>query len=114
MFKRAFLPAIAFSLAAIATPAAANTNTVDVYIGDLNLTTDEGRARMERRLSAAARRVCGGRPDIRDLSSLRAFNDCRAEAHESTREQVRFALEAANARRVAVLADKLGYIAVSF
>jgi len=119
MFKNTLSLAIALGIAAAASPLAAQDDTqieVRVSIADLDLTTKAGQATLDRRLNSAARKVCGGKPSVRDLTVVLAYRACRKE----TREQywgarmvaVNRALEAANAKRVAVLADKLGFIAV--
>ena len=111
MFNRialAALPFLAFT-AAIGAPVAAQS-TAKVAIGDLNLTTEAGRATMEARLASAVRNVCGPRP-MHDLSQIANHRQCIRDARESYQEQVRIALNNANARRVAVLADKLGFLA---
>ena len=111
MFNRIALAALSFLAltAAISAPAAAQS-TAKVAIGDLNLTTEAGRAAMETRLNIAVRNVCGQRP-MRNLSQLANYRQCIRDAHGSYQEQVRIALNNANARRVAVLADKLGFLA---
>jgi hypothetical protein len=45
------------------------------------------------------------------VARIREWHACRAEARASYKAQVEVALDAANARRVAVLAGKLGMIA---
>ncbi|MEL6216427.1 MAG: UrcA family protein [Pseudomonadota bacterium] len=116
MFNRIALTALALGIAASASaPALAKTEiekTETVAIDDLNLTTEAGRATMERRLDRAVRSVCGDRPALRDLPAWADYRGCIAGARESYKEQVRVALNKANARRVAVLADKLGLVAI--
>jgi hypothetical protein len=43
----------------------------------------------------------------RDLRQVSAYRECLAEARASYGDQVELALDNANARRVAVLADKI-------
>lgn len=49
---------------------------MSVAYSDLDLTTSAGAERFLQRLRHAAVRVCGGRPDIRDLEARRVFKDC--------------------------------------
>jgi len=109
MITRLVLPAIALGLLA-ATPAAAETLSASVAYGDLDLTKAEGRRVLDRRLARAVREVCGAVP-MRNVSRLKAHRACRVEAQASYREQVAVALDNANARRVAVLADKIAVFA---
>ena len=111
MLMRIVLPA--FALACAATPAAAEpvTVTVKVPYGDLDLTKPAGRATLDARLDRAARKACGRAAPARDLTGAQMRRACLAEARSSYRDQVALALDAANARRVAVLADKLGLLA---
>jgi UrcA family protein len=104
MLKRIVLPALALACAA---PALAQPVTLSVPYGDLDLTTDAGRQTLDARLDRATRTVCGGAAPTRDLARIQAWRSCVSTARASTRDQVELALNAANARRVAVLADKL-------
>jgi len=110
MITRIILPALALGLAAAAAPAAAAPAQVSVPYGDLDLTKDAGRKVLDRRLERAERRVCGARP-MRNVALMQRYKDCLAEARASYAPQVELALSNANARRVAVLADKLGMLA---
>jgi len=107
MFSRFVMPALALALAV---PAAAEPTSVAVRYGDLDLTKADGRAALERRLTQAALRVCGDRQP-RALSLIAAQRRCIADTRASYQPQVELALNAANARRVAVLADKLAVLA---
>jgi UrcA family protein len=107
MVTRLVLAALALSLA---TPAVAQSHTVEVPYGDLDLTKDTGRDALDRRLSRAAQRVCGTRP-ARSISMIKGHWDCLAEVRAAYQPQVELALDSANARRVAVLADKLVLLA---
>jgi UrcA family protein len=111
MLKRLVLSAAALACAAIAAPTLAEPVTLAVPYGDLDLTTQDGRAILDIRLARAARMVCGDVSATRDLLAKRAHRACVAEARANTRDQVELALNAANARRVAVLADKIGLLA---
>ncbi|MEL6485680.1 MAG: UrcA family protein [Pseudomonadota bacterium] len=113
MLKISAIAALALGLAAAA-PAAAQAEgqaAIAVPYADLNLNSEEGRAALDRRLTQAARKVCGGKPDLRQLSAMAKYRDCVAVTTKSYEAQRLAALEAANAKRVAVLADKLGLLA---
>jgi UrcA family protein len=98
---------------AVVTPAAARAETLSVAVpfGDLDLTKDAGRRTLDARLDRAARKVCGGSAPVRDLSQLRNHRDCMIGARTAYQAQVELALNNANARRVAVLADKIALLA---
>ena len=113
MLKITAIAALALGLVAAA-PAIAQTQgeaVIAVPYADLNLNSDEGRAALDRRLTQAARKVCGGKPDLRQLSAMAAYRECLAATTKNYEAQRVAALEAANAKRVAVLADKLGLLA---
>lgn len=107
MLMRIVLPALAL---AAATPALAEPVSVVVPFGDLDLTKDAGRKVLDARLTRAASKVCGT-VSVRDLARLAARRACIAEARASAAPQVELALNAANARRVAVLSAKLAVLA---
>ena len=114
MFTRIVLPALALACAATATtPALASAQPATVYVpyGDLDLTKDAGRKTLETRLARATRQVCGGAVPVRDLSRAKAYRECLAEVKTGYQGQVELALNNANARRVAVLADKIAVLA---
>lgn len=108
MFTRIVLPALALACAA---PALAEPATVYVPFGDLDLTKDAGRKTLDIRLARATRQVCGGSLPVRDLARAKAFRECVAEVKTGYQGQVELALNNANARRVAVLADKIALLA---
>lgn len=58
--------------------AAPDTQTahIDVPYGDLNLASPAGAEVMLKRIKAAALKVCGGKPDIRDRQATRFYNHC--------------------------------------
>ncbi|MBB3034663.1 UrcA family protein [Alteriqipengyuania lutimaris] len=108
MFTRIVSSALALSLIAGATPAAAQTSRVEVAFGDLDLTSEAGRATLDTRLQAAARKVCGGRINARDLGSRQAYRTCVNEAKLGYEPQVRIALSrAGETTTVAVLTSGL-------
>lgn len=103
MLIRLALTAAALACAA---PALAEQVSVSVPYGDLDLTRDAGRKTLEARLARATRKICGSAP-TRGLARRQAWQACLADARASYGPQVELALDAANARRVAVLADKI-------
>lgn len=109
MFNRVIFPAAALALVVFAAPLAAQDNSAVVTFGDLDLTTEAGRATLDTRLTRAVRSVCGGYPSRSTLTQLGAYYTCVAEARESYKEQVRVALENASDRRVAVNAAGLRF-----
>lgn len=113
MLKIAILAAL--GLAVAATPAIAQNNSgaaIAVPYADLNLTTESGRKALDRRLARAAREVCGGQPDLRNMRARTAFRECLAVTKARYEAQRLAILEAAMDKRIAVLADKLGFIAI--
>lgn len=110
MLTRFVLSAALLGLVAAAPAAARDTVSASVIYRDLDLTKAEGRAMLERRLARAERQVCGSFP-MRELTRIAAYRECLAEARSSYRPQVELALNNANARRVAVLADKISVFA---
>lgn len=62
---------------------------LNVAYGDLDLRTSAGAERFLQRLKNAAIRVCGGRPDIRDLREQRAFKDCVDRNMDNAVAQIR-------------------------
>lgn len=108
MFKRIVLPVLAL---ACATPALAEPVTIAVPFGDLDLTKDAGRKVLDQRLARATRKLCGGATPTRSLSQIKNYHACLAEVATGYQPQVELALNNANARRVAVLADKIALLA---
>jgi UrcA family protein len=84
-----------------ATPAMAGAVTVKtehVRYGDLDLSTAEGVKTLERRVDAAAKRVCDvSPPKPGNLTRQQAGRSCLAKARASARQQV--ALAAQDSRR---------------
>lgn len=107
MLMRLVLPALAL---AAATPALAQQASIEVPYGDLDLTKDAGRKALDARIARAANRLCGT-VGARDLVQIAAKKACVTEARASAAPQVELALNAANARRVAVLSTKLAVFA---
>jgi UrcA family protein len=84
-----FLTAPVLCLAAVATlscaaPVLAQTEdtapSVSVRYGDLNIGSPAGAQVLLKRIEAAATAVCGGAPDIRQLSQWASFEACRRSA----------------------------------
>lgn len=81
---RKLIAPIAFAAAAsIAT--AAFAETVQIRFNDLDLATAEGKARLERRISAAEKEVC---PQEASTGTRLANSDAAAECRASLRKQV--------------------------
>jgi UrcA family protein len=75
------LIAIALALASVTTTTngvmADDTRPhIDVPYGDLNLGNPTGAKAMLRRIAKAAELVCGGRPDMREMSDRSVFKTC--------------------------------------
>ena len=77
----------AFAVPAAAQEAAAEVASVEVKVADLDLTSPAGAEVLENRIEAASERVCG-RPDVRSLKAMQAFEVCQAEAREGAMEQL--------------------------
>ena len=88
MTKLAFASAVAVALSSIAAaPAVAQDSQVVVSYGDLDLNTAAGVQVLDARLQAGVKTVCT-RPDIRDLKSMVAFEQCKDAAMISANEQL--------------------------
>jgi UrcA family protein len=74
--------------AVIAAPGFAQTTSVVVRYNDLRLDAPAATEVLERRIAVAARQVCGGEPDIRDLDRRPAYDDCRADATQRALAQL--------------------------
>jgi UrcA family protein len=75
------LIAVALAIASVSTTtngALANDQRpqIDVPYGDLNLANPTGAQVMLRRIAKAAEFVCGGRPDMREMSNRTVFKRC--------------------------------------
>ena len=79
------------TVGAIATPAAAaedsETTSVTVTYADLDLSSDHGAATLEQRLDGAVKQVCV-RPDMRNLKSMTAWEECKASAKLGALDQL--------------------------
>lgn len=83
----------ATSLPANAAPVETGSS-VAVRFGDLDITTDKGAARLNRRIQHAADAVCGT-PDIRDLRRVESTRRCRDFALGNAQKEVELAMAAA-------------------
>ena len=81
---------------ALSTPvhAAPAEEQVAVKTGDLDLSSAEGVARLDRRVRAAAREICGVVP-VTDLNMQRQVADCQQAVLDNARDDVALALRAA-------------------
>ncbi len=96
MFTKAFTAA-ATAAALIATPAIAGTKddgkypaeSMSIQYSDLNLASAEGQAQLERRIDAAARKVCKlGQHRTGTRIPSAESKDCFAKARQSARTQM--------------------------
>ncbi|MEO1729199.1 MAG: UrcA family protein [Pseudomonadota bacterium] len=112
MLKIISFAPIALGLA-VASPAGAKNAEVQIAVSyaDLNLLTEEGLRALDRRLASAAEKLCGGRPDARNLAAMANFRDCMKTTKNAYEAQRLAAIEAAGEQRVAVLSNKLGRVA---
>jgi len=87
MNKLAIASAVAVAFTSIAAAPAVAQDTVAVHYGDLDLSTTAGVQVLDQRLEAGVKAVCD-RPDIRDLKSMLAFEQCKDAAMVSANEQL--------------------------
>ena len=88
MTKLAIASAVAVALSSIAAaPAVAQETQLVVSYADLDLNTTAGVQTLDQRLEAGVKAVCG-RPDVRDLKSGVAFEQCKNAAMLSVNEQL--------------------------
>ena len=71
---------VAFAAGASAEPVSTGESQETVSYGDLNLDHEAGAQILINRLRAAADRVCGGQPDLRDLDQLSLYRTCVTQA----------------------------------
>jgi UrcA family protein len=73
--------AMALSNGAFAAPSSADTDVVSVKVAlaGLDLRSDAGAKVALSRIHQAARHICGGEPDARDLSSHAMFRTCEKD-----------------------------------
>jgi UrcA family protein len=101
MFNHAIRNALFASLgtilaigAAPASAAAVEKFTSEVRYGDINLTSDAGVAQLQRRITNAARKICGY-ADARDLNGSQAVAACRRAAISAAAPKVELAVAGA-------------------
>lgn len=88
MNKLAIASAVAVALSSIAAaPAAAQDNHVAITYSDLDLATLAGSQALGERIEAGVKAVCD-RPDIRNLKSMLAWEQCKDSAMTSANEQL--------------------------
>ena len=86
MFRSTFL-ALAAAAAAIATPAAAQGDSITIGYGDLNLASQAGRAALDQRIDGAARQLCGEFSPL-ELKGMALNRACRAGVLADARAQL--------------------------
>ena len=96
----ALLGAASFALPAAAATEEPQYHTSAVYFGDLNLATEAGQARLERRINLAAREVC------KTVGRLKE-QQCRADARNGTAQSVNIALSRATGQNLAVRESRI-------
>jgi UrcA family protein len=75
------LAALAFSgLSAVASAQSVEVATIDVSYADLNLSSRAGAEAMLNRIQAAASRVCGGKPETRQMTDMARYRSCVSTA----------------------------------
>jgi UrcA family protein len=84
MIRSTFL-ALAAALAAA--PAAAQTDSVTIGYGDLNLANQAGRSVLDQRIDGAARELCGQFSPL-ELKMAALSRTCRAAVHADARAQL--------------------------
>ncbi len=87
MLKPILLAAATLASALSAAPLFAKPATPGVRVvsyADLDLSSSAGQARLEQRINAAVRDVCGEAPSF-DLARLRAVRECRIETRAKVR-----------------------------
>ena len=88
MNKLAIASAVAVALSSIAAaPVAAQETRVAISYADLDLSTAAGAQALGERLEAGVKAVCA-RPDIRNLKSMVAWEQCKEAAMTSANEQL--------------------------
>jgi len=87
MNKLSVAAAISVALSSVFAAPVAAQDTVAVHYGDLDLGTTAGAAALGERLEAGVKAVCD-RPDIRDLKSMVAWEQCKEAAMNSANEQL--------------------------
>ena len=100
MLKPILFAAATLAAAANLSPAFARPITPEVRTvayADLDLSTAAGRSRLERRIQAAVREVCGAAPSF-DLARRHAVRDCIVETRASVQLPAAAAAEVVGTR----------------
>lgn len=87
MRKSIVTPLAALLAALVAAPAAAEDVSVIVSYADLDLTSPDGAAVLDRRIEAAAEKVCV-RPDVREIKAMTAWEECKAASINDAKDQL--------------------------
>ena len=88
MTKLAIASAVAVALSSIAVaPAAAQDAQIAIRYADLDLTTSAGSQALGERIEAGVKAVCE-RPDMRNLKSMAAWEQCKDAAVASAADQL--------------------------
>lgn len=87
MFRSTFLALAVTAAAAIATPAAAQTDSITIGYGDLNLSSQAGRAALDQRIDGAAQQLCGSYSPL-ELKMAALSRACRAGVQADARAQL--------------------------
>lgn len=103
MMKLIFALAVAASAApALAGDGRSDAPTRRVRVADLNMSSAQGIATLDRRINAAARAICDT-PDQSDLQAKRAYRRCVSATRQAAQQQ-RDALVAQGQERMAPVA----------
>lgn len=96
MKKVSIIAACLLSAAAFTNPASAETvrSSTVVEIADLKLSSPAGQKRLEQRLAAAVRKVCG-RHEVRNLAERRQYMECAGPAKAAAQNAKLAAIDAA-------------------
>lgn len=97
--SRALLASLGAAALISAVPAAAGTVeqvSSEVRYGDLDLKSEAGVAQLKQRIRTAARKVCGGQVELRDIRARQAADRCLAAALAGAAPKIELAV--ANAR----------------
>ncbi|MFM5914146.1 MAG: UrcA family protein [Chakrabartia godavariana] len=98
MFSATKMTTAALALALLAPVSAmAETMSVPVRYGDLDLSTTQGQRSFERRIAAASRMICGSLDRERDVARRGSITKCLAEVRQSA-EPARIAAIAVKTR----------------
>ena len=74
-------------VALLAAPAAARERSIIVSYADLDLTTPAGAAELDRRIEAAAEKVCV-KPHLLDLRAMTAWEECKVATIAHAEDQL--------------------------